>query len=62
MTKWTLQEFTDVTKVIRMLYGVQSATFFFEKNFEEMTGLQLNALHKLNKRAKVSATLEKITE
>lgn len=62
MYKWTLQEYTDMTKVIRMLYGVEEARRFFEKNFEEMTKLELKALQKLTARDNMQVTSENNTK
>lgn len=48
--KLTLNEFLDNVKVIRMLYGVQIATAYYEKNIEEFFGkeslITLQALKK----------------
>jgi len=37
----TLEEFLDLTRCIRMLYDLQPAQTFFEKNLEEFTGYTL---------------------
>lgn len=34
----TLQEFLGIVKVARMLYGVEVATHYFEKNIQEFSG------------------------
>lgn len=57
-SKITLSEYMDLTKVIRMLYGVNVATIFFEQNFKEFTGVDINTLSNLKKRAKLDTTSE----
>lgn len=57
-SKITLSDYMDLTKVIRMLYGVSVATTFFEQNFKEFTGADINTLSNLKKRAKLDTTLE----
>ena len=57
-SKITLSEYMDLTKVIRMLYGVNVATVFFEQNFKEFTGSDINTLSNLKKRAKLAITIE----
>lgn len=54
--KLTLDDFLHLTKVLRMLYGVQLATYFFETNFEEFTGIKLDRLHHLLSHDKLSTT------
>lgn len=41
--KMSLETFLDITKVIRMLYGVEASTKFFETNSEEFLGKKMDA-------------------
>lgn len=46
----TFNEFLQHVKVLRMLYGVAAATYFYERNIDYYYGLNKNELKKaLNK-------------
>lgn len=47
--KISYSEFLDTVKVLRMLYGVNVATVYFERNFEEFTGNPISSLRQLKK-------------
>lgn len=51
----TLQDFLSLTKVLRMLYGVDVAKHFFTTNLEIFTGISVEALRKLIKSATIDS-------
>lgn len=54
----TLDEFLNITKVLKMLYGRTVAEVFFVKNFELFTGHTVNDLQELVHSAKVNSSQE----
>lgn len=48
----SLDTFLTLVKVLRMLYGVEPAMEFFEKNLEEFTGFNLDDFKKSLLRSK----------
>lgn len=53
----TYQDFLDTVKVLRMLYGVEISTVFFEKNLDNV-GLSIKDLQNLRANAKLDITRE----
>jgi len=53
----TLSEFYDMTRCVRMIYGIEPATRFFETNIEEFTGFALSDL--IKKVVKKNVPIEK---
>lgn len=53
-----LFEFLNLVKVMRMLYGVEVAKRYFEKNLFEFTGHTLSELEKLKRDARIEVTHE----
>jgi len=54
----TVNEFLQLVKVIRMLYGVQLADKFFKSNMQMFTGFSTSDLQRLAGRDTVQATHE----
>jgi len=56
--KVSISDFLDIVKVIRMLYGLDPAKTFFEKNMLNFTGYEPKDLHRLGKVDTITVTSE----
>jgi len=54
--KVSISDFLDIVKVIRMLYGIDPAKTFFEKNMLNFTGYEPKDLHRLGKVDTITVT------
>lgn len=50
-------EILQHVKIMRMLYGIELASEFYQKNFEELTGLNIKDLHMLMNKHKIGLPL-----
>lgn len=55
IVRLTTEEFNDLIKIIRMLYGVQAATYIFERNSKEFYNFSAEVLHKIPETYKVES-------
>lgn len=47
----TISEFFGLIRCIRMLYGLEQATYIFEQNLEEFTGVSIDVFKETLKKA-----------